>query len=60
MKEKLQAVAMESWTRKTRDYDKKLSVRVDSQIVEQFKTYGRRKLATFKAVYLSFHLFDAL
>ena len=50
-----EAVAMEKWKRKTRDYHQKLNVRVASRIAKQFRTYDLRKWATFKTVYLSFH-----
>ena len=38
-----EAVAMEWWKRKARDYHQKLNVRVASQIVEQFRTYDLKK-----------------
>ena len=38
-----EAVAMELWKRKTRDYHQKLNVRVASRIVEQFRTFDLKK-----------------
>ena len=38
-----EAVAMEWWKRKTRDYYQKLHVRVASQIAEQFRTTNVKK-----------------
>ena len=53
-----EAVAMEWWKRKTRDYHQKLNVRVASRIAEQFRTNNLKKWGTFKAAYLSFHWFN--
>ena len=35
-----------------------MNIELASRVVEQFRTYGIRKLETFKAVYMSFHSFN--
>ena len=38
-----EAVAMEWWKRKTRNYHQKLNVRVASRLAEQFRAYDLKK-----------------
>ena len=54
-----EAVAMEWWKCRTRDYHQKLNVRVASRFAKQFRTYDLKKWwETFKALYLSFDWFN--
>ena len=53
-----EAVTMEGWNRKTRDYHQKLNARIALQFAEQFRINNLKKWGTFKTAYLCFYWFN--